>query len=78
MSQVLAVPDLQVAIRIVIEVALEVPEMAGDAVVVVCVADQDELTATGQRVEQGVVDQVHALLLIQPAHVRDDRAIGVA
>lgn len=40
------------------------PEMAGDAVVVVGVADQDELAAAGQGIEQGVVDQVHALLLV--------------
>lgn len=54
------------------------PEMVGDAVVVAGVADQDELAAAGQGVEQGVVDQVHALLLIQPAHERHDRAVGLA
>src|SRR5215471_20554550 len=78
MSQVLAVADLQMAIGIVVEVTLEMPEMVGDAVVVVRVADKDELAAAGQRVEEGVVDQVHALLLIQPAHVRDDGAGAVA
>ena len=43
MSQVLAVTDLEVAIGIVVEVALEVPEMIGNAVVVVRVTHDDEL-----------------------------------
>ena len=37
MGQVFAIPDLQVAIRIVVEVALEMPEMVRDAVVVAAV-----------------------------------------
>ena len=52
--------------------------MVGDAVVVMRVADQNELAAPGQGVEQGVVDQMHALLLIQPPHVRDDGPVGLA
>ena len=56
MSKFLAVPDLQMAIRVVVEVTLEMPEMAVDAVVVVRIADQHELAAAGQRVEQGMVD----------------------
>jgi hypothetical protein len=48
--------------------------MAGDAVVIVGVTDEHELAPVSQRVEEGMVDQVHALLLVQPADVRDDGA----
>ena len=48
--------------------------MGIDAVVVASVADEHELTPAGQRVEKCMVDQVHALLLIQPAYVGNDGA----
>ena len=77
-GQFLAVSDLEVAVGVVVEVVLEVPEVAADAVVVERVAEQHELGPAGQRVKQGVMDQVHAFLLVQPAHVGDDRAPGLA
>jgi nitrogen regulatory protein PII-like uncharacterized protein len=40
--------------------------MAGDAVVIVGVTDEHELAPVSQRVEEGMVNQVHALLLVQP------------
>jgi hypothetical protein len=74
-GQFLPVPDLKVTVRVVIEAVLELPEVPVDAVVVAGVAQQHELTPARQGVEEGVVDQVHAFLLVQPARVRDDRAI---
>src|SRR5271157_2490001 len=78
MGQFLVVTEFEVTILVVFEVILEMPEMAIDAVVVVGVTDKHELAAAGQGVKEGMVDQVHALLLVQPAHVRYDRAAGLA
>ena len=43
MSQFLPVTDFEMAVLVVVEADLEVPEMAGDAVVIVGVADEHEL-----------------------------------
>jgi hypothetical protein len=57
---------------------LQVPEVTADRVLVYRLSQQDELRSPGKRVEQGVVDELHALLFIQPPNVGDDRAPGFA
>lgn len=52
--------------------------MLVDAIVVVRVTDEHELAAVGQGIEKGMVHEVHALLLVEPAHIGDERAAGLA
>src|SRR5271157_3061018 len=66
--QFLVVADLEVAIRVVVEMVLELPEKGIDAWFRTG-AQQDELGALVQAAEDSVMDEMHPLLLVQAAHV---------
>ena len=72
--ELLAVADLQVAVGILIEMVLEMPEVAGDAILVNGIAEQYELGVVCEGIKERMVNEMHALLPVQAAHVRDDRA----
>ncbi len=62
---------LEVTVGVVVVMLLEVPEMVPDAAVRAG-SQQHELAAVLQAVMDGVGDERHAFLLIQPADVADD------
>ena len=68
----LVVADLEVAVGVVVQPALEVPEVLVDAVLRAG-AEQHELRVVLERVEQRVADEVQALLGVESADVGDDR-----
>ena len=73
MRQILVVADLQVAVGVVVEPLLQLPEVLVDAVLGAR-AEQHELRVVLQRVEQRVADQVQALLRVEPPDIAQDRA----
>ena len=75
--QFLVVADLEVAIRVVVEMVLEPPEMGIDAWFRTG-AQQDELGALVQAAEDSVVDEMHPLLRVQAAHVGHEGLVVVA
>src|SRR5437588_8325669 len=64
--------DLEMAVGVVSEVMLELPEVPVDGRVSAA-AEQDELSAAGESVEDGVADQMHAFLPVDAAYIGDDR-----
>ena len=63
--------QLEVTVGVVVVMLLEAPEMLPDAAVRAG-SQEHELAAVLQAVMDGVGDQRHAFLLIQPADVADD------
>ncbi len=63
--------QLEVAVGVVVVMLLEVPEMLPDAAIRAG-SQQHELRAVLQAVMDGVGDERHAFLLVQPADVADD------
>ena len=74
MSQALIEPDFQVTVGVVVSDSAQVPEVSIDARVGTS-AQQDELRALGQGVENGVLDEVDALLVVDAADVGDDQLV---
>ena len=67
----LVVAQLEMTVGVVVEAMLEGVEMIVDGLFRRR-AQQDELGTIGQGVEHGMADQLHPLLLIEPAHHRHD------
>lgn len=73
MRQLLIKTQFQMAIRAVVEMPLQIPELLVD-VRIRAGAEQHELgVVVAQGVENGVMDEMNALLAVQPAHVSDER-----
>src|ERR1039458_6118076 len=70
-GEVLVEAKLEVTVGVVVVMLLEVPEMVPDAAVRAG-SQEHELAAVLQAVMDGVGDERHAFLLIQPANVTDD------
>lgn len=73
MRELHAEAKFQMAVKIVVELILQSPELRSDRRVG-ATAQQHELGALGQGVEECVTDQLDALLAVQPSDRRDQRA----
>ena len=73
MRELLVIADFEVAIGVVVQSALQVPEVLVDAVLGAG-AEEHELRVVLERVEERVSDEMQALLCVEAADIADDRA----
>ena|SRR6266850_6263168 len=73
MGKLFVVADFEVAIRMIVESAFQIPKGCVD-MAVRAGAEKDKLAAAIQAVRDGVKNKVHAFLMVQPADERDNWA----
>lgn len=71
-----AEPQLEVHVGVIVEVILEMVKMSAD-LWIRARSQEHDLRVMGQRLQDRVVDQVHALLAIQAADVGEKRLVRV-
>src|SRR5512139_86538 len=77
MRELLVEPDLQMAVRVFIQVPLKVQEVVIGPVLRAG-PEKDKLASVGKRIEERIPDKVDPLLVVQPAHIGHDRLVRLA